>query len=126
MVNSSPRSRPNLEVCMRTIPLALLSLVAPTLPAGTAAQSPSTTNLESQVVATGQPGMRFIVSPRGAHLAVITQKGSRFVVLVDGVPGPLFDEIVQLDGTVSQVSFSPDDQRYACAGRSDAEHVVIV
>src|ERR1700681_1286815 len=111
---------------MRTIPLALLLLITRAFPAGIAAQAPTATKVESQVVATGEPGMRFIVSPRGAHMAVITQKGSRFVVLVDGVPGPLFDEMVQLDGTTSQVSFSPDGKRYAYAFRSGAEHVVIV
>ncbi|HVT40737.1 MAG TPA: hypothetical protein VHE78_16980 [Gemmatimonadaceae bacterium] len=111
---------------MRTMPLALLGLVTQTLPTGTAAQAPTATKVESQVVATGEPGMRFIVSPRGAHLAVITQKGSRHVVLVDGVPGPPFDEIVPLDGTASEVGFSPDGKRYAYAFRSGAEHVVIV
>ncbi|HVT40429.1 MAG TPA: hypothetical protein VHE78_15405 [Gemmatimonadaceae bacterium] len=48
---------------MRTIPLALISLVGQTLSTGIAAQAPTTTKMESQVVATGEPGMRFIVSP---------------------------------------------------------------
>ncbi len=106
---------------MSTCRLALLTLVTQTLAAGVAAQAPATTKLESQVLAAGEAGMQFIVSPRGGHLAVITQKGSRSVVLFDGVPGPLFDQIMS-DG----VSFSPDGSRYAYVGRSGAEQVIVV
>ncbi len=105
---------------MRITLIALLPLAAQILPAAVAAQAAATTKVESQVVATGEPGMRFTVSPRGAHLAVVTQKGSRYVVLFDGTPGPVFDQIV------SEVYLSPDGSRYAYVGRSGAEEVVIV
>ena len=105
---------------MRIARIALLPLAAQILPAVVAAQAPATTKVESQVVATGEPGMRFTVSPRGAHLAVVTQKGSRYVVLFDGTPGPVFDQIV------SEVYISPDGSRYAYVGRSGSEEVVIV
>jgi hypothetical protein len=105
---------------VRIAQVALLSLAVELLAVAVAAQAPASTKVESQVVATGEPGMRFAVSPRGAHLAVITQKGSRSVVLFDGVPGPLFDQIE------TEIYFSPDGSRYAYIGRSGSEDVVMV
>ncbi len=49
--------------------------------------------VDEQVVAPNEQGLRYSISPRGAHLVAVTQKGSRYVVLHDGVAGPLFDQI---------------------------------
>ena len=37
---------------------------------------------------------KYVVSPRGARLAAVIGKRSRFVVIIDGVEGPKLDEIV--------------------------------
>ena len=92
--------------------------------------------------------VRYVVSPQGGHLAAVAHKGSRMVVIVDGVVGPKFDEIVtptepwidprgpmaeaQAAGTVAAnlypsvpVVFSKDGKRYAYLGRQGKEWVVI-
>lgn len=38
------------------------------------------------------------VSPRGLHMAVLVMKGSRYAVVVDGVEGPRFDQLIGTDG----------------------------
>ena len=40
----------------------------------------------------------YTLSPRGVHVAALVSKGSRFVVLVDGVEGPRMDQMLSLDG----------------------------
>src|ERR1043165_5168460 len=86
----------------------------------------------------------YIVSPRGLHLATVVRKGSRLVVMVDGVAGPKFDEIVapsvsyidprpyqnpNVDiNTVPRqlaVTFSKDGQHYAYVGRQSQEWVLM-
>ena len=62
---------------MRVAQLALLSLVTQSLPAWVAAQAPATTKVESQVVATGEAGMQFIVSPRMKLTWESLENGSR-------------------------------------------------
>jgi len=93
--------------------------------------------------------VRYVVSPQGGHLAAVARKGSRMVVIVDGVVGPKFDEIVTpsvawIDprrpteqalaaGTVpvnlypiGPVTFSNDGKRYAYVGRQGPDWVLIV
>jgi dipeptidyl aminopeptidase/acylaminoacyl peptidase len=81
--------------------------------------------VEEQVVGPAKQGNFYSVSPRGAHLATVTQKGSRFVVVIDGVEGPKFDDVLNLDGGV-KVAFSPDGTRTAYVGRSGQDYVLIV
>ncbi|HUK81694.1 MAG TPA: hypothetical protein VLZ12_03590, partial [Verrucomicrobiae bacterium] len=38
--------------------------------------------------------VNYVVSPHGVHLASVARKGSRMNVIVDGVAGPKFDEII--------------------------------
>jgi hypothetical protein len=90
------------------------------------AQAPARTVVESQVVATGETGMQFMVSPHGAHLAAITQKGSRTVVVIDGTMGPQFDQIAPNAGTNTYVQFSHDGSRYAYVARVGSEWVIQV
>lgn len=83
--------------------------------------------IESQLLVTGETGMQFSVSPHGGHLAAVTQKGSRWVMIYDGTPGPLFDEIYDTGhGTGGKVVWSPDGSRYAYVGRVGQEYTVMV
>jgi hypothetical protein len=61
-------------------------------------------------------------SPRGVHLATIVQRGSRWVVTLDGVDGPRFDEIL----VDTQVKFSPDGTRFLYMARQGEEYVLMV
>lgn len=49
---------------------------------------------ETQDVAPVSTEVQYVVSDRGVHLAAKTRKGSRFVVMVDGVAGPKFDDLL--------------------------------
>src|SRR4051812_14089837 len=51
-------------------------------------------NVKEQVVGPVAENAKYVVSPRGAHLATVAPKGSRMNVIVDGVAGPRFDEII--------------------------------
>jgi hypothetical protein len=100
---------------------ASLALVA----ALAVAQDPAGPKVEEQVVGPAKQGSLYAVSPRGAHLATVTQKGSRFVVILDGVEGPKFDDVLQQEGG-AKVLFSPDGTRSAYVGRSGQEFVLVV
>ena len=92
--------------------------------------------------------IRYVVSPQGGHLAAVARKGSRMVVIIDGVAGPKFDEIItptvpwvdprgpeaeaRAAGTVSAnlhpivpVTFSKDGKRFAYVGRVGKELVLM-
>ncbi len=105
---------------MRRVPLTV-SLVL--LPCAALAQA---TKIESQLLVTGETGMQFSVSPHGGHLAAVTQKGSRWVVIYDGTPGPLFDEIGSTGGRGAEITWSPDGSRYAYVGRVGDQYTVMV
>jgi len=81
--------------------------------------------VEAQVVAPNAQDMSYSISPKGAHLVAFTQKGTRWVVLHDGVPGPLFDQIISSGGG-SRISFSPDGTRFGYAGRQGQEWVIVI
>jgi hypothetical protein len=85
----------------------------------------STARVEAVVLAQAENGLQFHVSPRGGHLAAVTQRGSRFVVIHEGVEGPRFDEILA-DDARNKVFFSDDGQRYSYVGRVGQEYVVMV
>jgi len=84
--------------------------------------TPGNAKVEEQIVATSGNAIKFLVSDSGAHVAAISRKGSRFVVLVDGVEGPPFDEILNN----AEVVMTPDGTRFAYAGRNGQEYLVIV
>src|SRR4051812_15657811 len=50
--------------------------------------------VEEQVVGPANNEATYFVSQHGQHLATVTRKGSRCIVVVDGVEGPPFDDIL--------------------------------
>jgi dipeptidyl aminopeptidase/acylaminoacyl peptidase len=86
----------------------------------------------------------YVVSPRGLHVAAVTLKGSRTQVLMDGVPGPTFDELILTGGRTfkrpeqmfgyrdpdkehdAPVVFSEDGSRFAYIGRQGKQFVVML
>lgn len=92
-----------------------------------AAQGRSGTKVEEQVLVQGEPGLQYEISPRGQHVAAVVLRGSRMVLVRDGVEGPRFDEILLVPQSVSsKVVFSGDGNRYAYVGRQGQEWVVMV
>lgn len=85
----------------------------------------SNAKVEAQVLLTSEPGLQFVVSPKGHHLAAAVLRGSRSVVVHDGVDGPRFDEIINVD-RANKVLFSLDGNHYAYVGRLGQEWVVTV
>jgi hypothetical protein len=122
----------------------------PALPATSAAVS-AEGKVEEQVVGPVAQDVKYVVSPRGVHLASVVRKGSRLIVIVDGVEGPKFDEIVTPtssyvdprpqaeaqrvaslagrpgpDTSARPVIFSKDGRRFAYVGRQSKEWVLMV
>ncbi len=103
--------------------------------------------VEEQVLGPANSGGVYAISPQGAHAAFAGAKGSRVVVTVDGVEGPVFDELFNPVGqgffnpqktsilpatpggynssTVTPVIYSANGLHYAYAGRQGNEYVVI-
>jgi Tol biopolymer transport system component len=90
------------------------------------AQDTSAPKVEEQIVGAAKQGNSYVLSPKGEHLATVTQKGSRMVVVLDGVEGPKFDEITNIDMVNQSVLFSPDGARSAYVGRSGDDYVLMV
>jgi hypothetical protein len=87
--------------------------------------------VDEAVVVPGQPGLTYQVSPRGSHVASVVLRGSRKVVVYDGVEGPKFDDVavksrVPTRGRGTAVLFSDDGSRWAYLGRQGDEWVLMV
>jgi hypothetical protein len=100
--------------------------------------------IEEQVVGPAwEQGTVYTLSTVGMRVATMHAKGSRFVVTVDGVEGPPFDEILNAAGDLEvrydfnlqpvrayrwqgPVAFSPDGGRHAYVARLGKEVVVMV
>lgn len=102
------------------------AFVAGALATGAFAQDASAAKVEEQIVGPAKQGNAYVLSPKGEHLATVTQKGSRMVVVIDGVEGPKFDEITNVDIVNQPVLFSPDGARSAYVGRSGDDYVLMV
>jgi hypothetical protein len=110
---------------MRHIVQALLlipTLLLPTAPDRAVAQA----KVDEQVVAPNEDGLIYYISPRSAHVIAVTQKGSRFVVTRDGVPGPQIDKLLN-PGTSSWImNFSPDGERYGYTAKVGQDWIAVV
>lgn len=130
---------------MKKIPCSLI--MAATL--FVAFSSHAAVKIDEQVIGPVTAGGVYAVSPSGVRVAYINTKGSRLVVAVDGVEGPVMDDLFTPRGqsfyspprvspmTASAggrsniaaqrgpVIMSPDGKHYAYAGRQGNEYVVI-
>jgi hypothetical protein len=86
-------------------------------------------------------GVAYVISPKGVRVAMVATKGSRMAVTVDGIEGPVFDQILSPDGNPygqpttqamvitgnrAPVVFSDDGKRYAYAARQGNEYVIVL
>jgi hypothetical protein len=86
----------------------------------------SSAHVDAQLMAASETGLQFQISETAAHFVAPVHRGSRMVMLYDGVEGPKFDQLLPMGGSSGQVVFSPDGTRFAYTGRSGPERVVIV
>lgn len=86
---------------------------------------PSSAKVESEVLLTAEPGLQYLLSPKGQHMAAVVMRGSREVLIYDGVEGPRFDEVLKSNGR-PVVAFSPDGTRYAYVARQGQEYVYML
>jgi hypothetical protein len=119
-------------------PAANAPVMAPNLPASTAkvdvqVVAPGIADAASGTIRSTTP----VYSPHGVHIATILQRGSRWVVNMDGMDGARYDEILSpqftvydMDGSVvgvnERVVFSPDGTRYMYFARLAQEFVAVV
>ena len=109
-----------MRATFRKIAVLLVSL-APALPAQEA-------KVESQLLLPPEPGMQYSISPKGLHLAGVVLRGSRQVLVHDGVDGPRFDQVLSLGGLnqSAKVAWSDDGARHAYHGKLGQEYVIVV
>ncbi|MBL9199167.1 MAG: hypothetical protein JNL39_01620, partial [Opitutaceae bacterium] len=108
--------------------------------------------VEELVVGPGNEGGSYIIAPKGVRVAHIAAKGTRIAVVVDGVEGPVVDELINgfpmqvptpnaapgvykskhtwktapgMAGQGSAVLFSIDGKHYAYMARQGSDYVVI-
>lgn len=101
--------------------------------------------VDEQALGPVAAGATYVVSPHGVHLATVAPKGSRMIVVVDGVAGPKFDAIITsvfpwvdprtrdaatgrsgtASATAQPVAFSYDGAHYAYVGRAGEEWVLM-
>lgn len=104
---------------------------------GGAALALADVKVEKQTLGPDGESFGCSISPHGSHVAVLAAKGSRFVVLLDGVEGPRIDALlVDVCGHVFQtgsywsgqipVLFSDDGSHNAYIAKMGGEYVVML
>ena len=86
---------------------------------------PPGTKVEATLLAPFEQGSSFQISPHGGHAATLSHKGSRPLIIYDGVPGPIFENFIFPHGGRQPVEFSPDGNRFAYCGLS-TDHMTIM
>lgn len=92
-------------------------------------QNPAAQPLNAKVQETliGALGGLMYMSADGEHVGMAAPKGSRQVVLIDGVEGPVFDEIPSmLLAAQAPIQFSPTGGHYAYVGRRGGDFIVVI
>ena len=97
-------------------------------PAASAAGQAPTFSGKVDEALMGPRTQRMVLSEDGEHLAIVAPKGSRQVVLLDGVEGPLFDEIPRqfLNSTQVDVTWSPTGGHSAYVGRRGGDQIAVI
>src|SRR5687767_3549963 len=109
-----------MRATVRSLVILLASLVPSALPAQDA-------KVESQLLLPPEPGMQYTISPKGLHLAGVVLRGSRQVLVHDGVDGPRFDQVLDLSNqNGAKVAWSDDGARHAYHGKLGQEYVIVV
>ena len=86
---------------------------------------PAGTGIVPTVVGPFYQGSQYVISPQGVHLATLTNSGSRWVIILDGVEGPKFDQVFGQSSGMSGVKFSPDGNHYVYCALSGNEFVLM-
>ena len=92
-------------------------------------QNPAAPPLNAKVQETliGPYGGLMYMSADGEHMGMMTPKGSRQVVSIDGVEGPVFDEIPPFIFSIqTSIHFSPTGGRHAYVGRRGGDFIVVI
>jgi len=98
--------------------------------AGAAAQAPLNAKVDEALM--GPRTQRVHLSEDGEHIAIVAPKGSREIVLIDGVEGPVFDEIpLNFSWTTYRESggsivFSPTGGHSAYVGRRAGDFIAVI
>ena len=115
------------------VSIALTVLIAGAVSTGSSqALSGPPLNAKAQETLMGPASQRVILSEEGDHLAIVTAKGSRQVVLIDGVEGPAFDEIpmnftwATYRGSSGSMVFSRTGGHSAYVGRRSGDFIAVV
>lgn len=110
-----------MRVTTPALAILLVSLVPSALPAQDA-------KIESQLLLPPEPGMQYTISPKGLHLAAVVLRGSRQVLVHDGVDGPRFDRVLTLSSQSNgvKVAWSDDGAHFAYHGKLGQEYVIVV
>jgi hypothetical protein len=106
--------------------------------------------IDEQEVAPTGTAVKYAVSPHALHIAAATLKGSRPFMVIDGIAGPAFDELIWVSGRKfgpidklvhhgdpqrssegmdrqqAPVVFSEDGTRFAYVGRQGDQYVLMV
>ena len=83
--------------------------------------------VETQRLLPPEPGMQYTISPKGLHVAGVVLRGSRQVLVHDGVDGPRFDQVLNLSNqNGAKVAWSDDGARHAYHGKLGQEYVIVV
>lgn len=92
-------------------------------PRAPASSVKSSAKVESDALATLEPGqpLDYDISPKGHHVAAIMPRGSRQVMVYDGVASQPFDQIVD-----ETVTFSDNGARYAYIAKAGQDWVYMV
>ena len=106
---------------VRSLAILLVSLAPSALSAQDA-------KVESQLLLPPEPGMQYSISPKGLHLAAVALRGSRQVLVHDGVDGPRFDRVLTLSSQSNsvKVAWSDDGAHFAYHGKLGQEYVIVV
>ena len=110
-----------MRATVRSLAILFASLVSSALPAQEA-------KVESQLLLPPEPGMQYSISPKGLHLAGVVLRGSRQVLVHDGVDGPRFDRVLTLSSQSNgvKVAWSDDGAHFAYHGKLGQEYVIVV